>query len=390
MTTVPITAVRQALDDTEAALARLRPALGAAYGIAGENLTRSAGQLDVAERAQAAAERRAEDAERQLRALRGVTDTARAEQAETKLAEAERRISILAAVDEGRAHGARRIMNERDQAQQRATAAEQRLDKHRRTLAAILARSAETPLDELTEYAAKTLTRSGERLLDAGERLDAAEKARAEAERATQTLLRIKHARTAADAWTALGTHYHLSPTEAGRRARDWRSTAERDATKRAETASVLGARYMGDAERHHSAWQSARGRARAHFAEQQRIRGWLTHWADRARVAESDAERFHAAWQNARLRAKQAKAREEKANERAERHHNTRRRWLELADEATEREAGRARRAGQRLAAVRQYLAAAHAADITPGVRDDLALILNGQPTTYAPMEGQ
>lgn len=166
MTTVPITAVRQALDDTEAALARLRPALAAAYGTAGDNLTRAAGQLDTAER--------------------------RAERAEADMKE------IAKAYE-----------------------------RHRRTLAAIFARSADTPFEEIAEYAARTLNRTGGRLL--------AGKAR-------------------------------------------------------------------GD--RFEAAWRNARLRARAHLSEQQRVRGWLTHWADRARVAESDAERFHAAWHSARLRA--------------------------------------------------------------------------------------
>ncbi|MFD9853435.1 hypothetical protein ACFWXZ_14400 [[Kitasatospora] papulosa] len=62
-------------------------------------------------------------------------------------------------------------------------------------------------------------------------RLAAVEQARAEAvrvaDRATSTLLRIRHARTAADAWVILGEHYHMHSTEAGRAARRWRTTAE-------------------------------------------------------------------------------------------------------------------------------------------------------------------
>ncbi|MFD3790797.1 hypothetical protein [Streptomyces cyaneofuscatus] len=323
MTTAPIDAARLALQDAEAALARLRPALAAAYGLAGENLTKAADQLDVAERAQAAAERRAETAEEDaeihranhqaacrtiaemheaatgrtgMGPIRGVVEDvadvrARAEQAEQALAEAERRIGILDAVDAGRAHGARRIMRERDQAQQRAERAEadmkeiaEAYERHRRTLAAVFARSAETPFEEITEYAARTINRTGARLA-------AAEEVRAEAERvadrATQTLLRIKHARTAADAWTALGTHYHLPVTEAGRRARDWRSTAERDAAKRAETASALGARYMGDAERFHAAWHSARERAQRTASELRVVQASRRRWKRRAKTAE-------------------------------------------------------------------------------------------------------
>ncbi|WP_032769878.1 hypothetical protein [Streptomyces sp. CNS654] len=434
-TAIPLDAARQALDDTEAALARLRPALAAAYGIAGENLTKAAGQLDVAERARAAAERRADEADavtaetKRLMERRTTTLRARAETAERdariyrdRLARAiAARVKEKAstnAAEQGDASAVHLANSAAAAWQQRAEAAEQdaerfkadheaacrtiaemheaatgrtgmgpirgvvedvadgraraekaeaamteiaeAYDRHRRTLAAIFARPAETPFEEITEYAAKTLTRSGERLLDAEERLvvaeriairlEAAEKARAEAERraidleqqlaavrnelhdvklrrddaragrddaekalaeaervadrATQTLLRVKHARTAADAWTELGTHYHLPAAEAGRRARDWRSTAEQDATTRAEHAEAALSRVHRDAVRTLAAWRSARRRARAHLAEQQRVRGWLTHWADRARVAESDTERFHAAWHSARERA--------------------------------------------------------------------------------------
>ncbi|MFE7017701.1 hypothetical protein ACFVAQ_45870, partial [Streptomyces sp. NPDC057651] len=52
-------------------------------------------------------------------------------------------------------------------AEQAATASERAAEQHRRALAAVLARPAGTPFGELTEYAAKTLTRSGERLLTA-------------------------------------------------------------------------------------------------------------------------------------------------------------------------------------------------------------------------------
>jgi chromosome segregation ATPase len=57
----------------------------------------------------------------------------------------------------------------------RATKAEQRLDTHRRRLAAILAQPAETPLEQLGEYAARTLTGNGARLLAADKALAAME-----------------------------------------------------------------------------------------------------------------------------------------------------------------------------------------------------------------------
>ncbi|MGW4727647.1 hypothetical protein ACWEQC_00335 [Streptomyces shenzhenensis] len=55
-------------------------------------------------------------------------------------------------------------------AEQAATTSERAAEQHRRALAAALARPAGTPFGELTEYAAKTLTRSGERILDAEHR----------------------------------------------------------------------------------------------------------------------------------------------------------------------------------------------------------------------------
>lgn len=114
------------------------------------------------------------DTTRALAAHREAADTAIRE-LEQRADAAEHQIGILYAVDEGRAHGAQRIMNERDEWQQRAEAAEGQLYSRRRALAAILAKPAETPFDELTECAAKTLTRSGERIREAEQRAEQAE-----------------------------------------------------------------------------------------------------------------------------------------------------------------------------------------------------------------------
>ncbi|MGW9385387.1 hypothetical protein [Streptomyces globisporus] len=285
MTTLPLDAVRQALDDTEAALARLRPALGAAYGIAGENLTAAAGQLDVAERARDAAE---QDAERfkadHEAACRTIAEMHEAATGRTGMGPIR---GVVEDVSDVRARA--------EQAEANTKEIAKAYDRHRRTLAAIFARSSETPFEEIIEYAARTLTRTGGRLL--------AGKARA---------------------------------------------------------------------DRFESAWRSARHRARAHLAEQQRIRGWLTHWGDRARVAESDAERLYAAWHSARERAQLNMSRLRVVQA-------SRRRWKR-----------RAKTAEQRLATVRQYLAAAYPDDIASDVRDDLALILDGRPAQYAPLESQ
>ncbi|RMB83666.1 hypothetical protein [Streptomyces shenzhenensis] len=55
-------------------------------------------------------------------------------------------------------------------AEEAATTSERAAEQHRRALAAALARPAGTPFGDLTKYAAKTLTRSGERILDAEHR----------------------------------------------------------------------------------------------------------------------------------------------------------------------------------------------------------------------------
>ncbi|MFI6860169.1 hypothetical protein ACIBKZ_09685 [Streptomyces sp. NPDC050421] len=188
-------------------------------------------------------------------------------------------------------------------AEARGETPEQLLDAHRRRLATLYARPAETPLDDLFEFAARNLTRSGERLLaakrdtdraaatlqrvrdadtladaltavaehdgllpeaaraaaniaaaaeqpaaidaererDHAIRLAAVEQVKNEAvrvaDRAHQTLLRVKHAPTAADAWTAIGAHFHMTSTDASRSARRWRSAAEIVAESRAQRA---------------------------------------------------------------------------------------------------------------------------------------------------------
>ncbi|MEU0675099.1 hypothetical protein ABZ330_19830 [Streptomyces sp. NPDC006172] len=77
----------------------------------------------------------------------------RADSTEARLAEQQREHDVALAV-----------------AERSATASERAAEQHRRALAAVLARPAGTPFAELTEYAAKTLTRAGERILDAEHR----------------------------------------------------------------------------------------------------------------------------------------------------------------------------------------------------------------------------
>ncbi|MEV4966675.1 hypothetical protein AB0886_05325 [Streptomyces sp. NPDC024062] len=128
------------------------------------------------------AEKRAYDAEQALSALRGVTDTDRAEKAEA----------------------------ERDCAREQRNT---------------WARQADAEILEHRQRA------------DQAERL--ATKNREHAERAESTLLAIRHAPTAAVAWTALGAYYHLPATEAGRSARAWRTTADRTAERHARRAEA-------------------------------------------------------------------------------------------------------------------------------------------------------
>ncbi|MEU0102209.1 hypothetical protein [Streptomyces sp. NPDC006267] len=402
MTTIPITAVRQALDDTEAALARLRPALGAAYGTAGQSLTAAAGQIDVAERARAAAEQRADRAHAARRAKAAqlddikralldtgviqegdpyghadladvirqtMTDRAHTERGDTAAAHLDRSAGRKEAHDRAcktiaDMHEAatgrtgmgpiRGVVEDVADVRARAELAEHRATRWEAARHTWQAKAVEMEADRDREAAAREQAQQDtqqaeKRAHDAEQalsalrgvtdtaRAEAAEAERDQAQRdakeakerariahvaayrlqqrtpdaAQRVLDRIRNARHTGTVWTELGMYYGLTAGQAGQGARAWRSMAERlavaraeKAEERAETASALGARYMGYAERYRAAWQNARLRARAHLSEQQRIRGWLTHWADRARTAESDAERFHAAWHSARDRA--------------------------------------------------------------------------------------
>lgn len=90
-----------------------------------------------------------------------------ADAVEARLAEQQREHDIALAA----AEQARRTAEEFAKfAEAAATRSEQTAEQHRRALAAVLARSSATPVGELIEYAAKTLTRSGERILDAEHR----------------------------------------------------------------------------------------------------------------------------------------------------------------------------------------------------------------------------
>lgn len=365
--TTPTDTARLTLDAIAHNVTQLRTALADAYARTGTALTEAGHSVGAAE------ERRKEAEER-------------AKVVEAKLAEATHQISILYAVDEGRAHGARRIMNERDQAQARAEKAEkalaameadrnkwrkygtkeaQRLAQARCDAATVeqvtdRARKAERRATQLEagrnmwkskaeaierdrDRAAATLQRvrdadtladaltavaehdglppeaaraaaniaaaaeqpaaiDAERERDHALRLAAAEQARAEAvrvaDRAHQTLLRVKHAPTVAAAWTAIGAHFHMPATDAGRGARRWRSTAEEEHGLTCEQFNEAAAAR----DRFEAAWQNARQRARfaAHRGEMVRARAERhrqsrNQWTRKALDAEDTIKRVRA-----------------------------------------------------------------------------------------------
>ncbi|MFF3353365.1 hypothetical protein ACFYWN_12070 [Streptomyces sp. NPDC002917] len=223
-----------------------------------------------------------------------------------------------------------------------ATATEKRLDAHRRALAAVLAKPGETPFEELTEYAAHTLTRNGARLLGAEQRATTAEHIAksnmqhvrhvvAELKNTEATLQRVRDAETLADALAAVAEHDGLTPAaarttaniaaaaeqpaaveaerdrahaialaEANRRAA--RAEAALDAIRRARDWGTVWAELgMVYGLTSTQAGQEARTRrTTAERAARQLADGWRRH----ALEADARADRHLAAWRNARDRA--------------------------------------------------------------------------------------
>ncbi|MER7726409.1 hypothetical protein [Streptomyces sp. NPDC096323] len=159
-----------------------------------------------------------------------------------------------------------------------------------------------------------------ERERDHALRLAAAEhskrEAQRDAERATQTLLRVKHASTAADAWTVIGAHFHMPATEAGRGARRWRSAAETIAERHAQRAEA----DVQEIAKQLRAVEEEHGLTCEQFNE-----------------AAAARDRFEAAWQNARQRAQHATHRAEMVSARAERNRQSRNRWTRQALDAAD-----------------------------------------------------
>lgn len=138
---------------------------------------------------------------------------------------------------------------------------------------------------------------------------------------AQRTLDTIRDASTALEAWVTLGMYYGMTPEQAAQGARAWRRAAENDALRsaeqgdasavrlaqsaaaawqkraqeaeqRAETASVLGARYMGDAERYQAAWHNARIRAQREASHSRACRISRDGWRRDATAAKAAISR--------------------------------------------------------------------------------------------------
>lgn len=191
-----------------------------------------------------------------------------------------------------------------------AVKAAQRLDGHRRALAAILAKSGDTPFAELTEYAARTLTRSGERLL-------AADKA---ASKADATLDRVRDADSLGAALYAVAVHDGIAPTSArlqgayaeaaetveARLAEQQRAheIALAEAQQRLDTAcTAFNTKAMEVYDVIHRAAQAEQRLAAAHnlASEQARTIGLLQR---NIRATERRVDRHLTAWRSARRRA--------------------------------------------------------------------------------------
>ncbi|MEV5133573.1 hypothetical protein AB0K87_24395 [Streptomyces sp. NPDC053705] len=203
----------------------------------------------------------------------------------------------------------------------------------RRNLAAILAKSAETPFDELTEYAAKTLTRAGERILEAEKRASTAD---LEATKAEAALAHVRNAQTLGEALAAVARHDGLTPEAATVHAAFTDAAdsprARLEEQAREHAIELAGARRTIHAAeralttvRHARTWgeawaalgmyyglrpeecgqQAKARRTAAERAAEDRAAGWRRH----ALEADERADRHLAAWRSARARARSTEA---------------------------------------------------------------------------------
>ncbi|WP_371795999.1 hypothetical protein [Streptomyces sp. NBC_01718] len=339
--TTPTDTARLALDNLAANLDQLRTALADAYGRAGHALTEAGQSVATAE------QEAAEHKEAHERACRTIAEMHAAAVGEVR-GPTRGVVEDVAAV---RARAERLAKAWRD-AETDVTATEKRLDTHRRALAAVLAKPGETPFEELTEYAARTLTRNGARLLGAEQRATTAEHVAksnkqhvrhvvGDLKRADATLQRVRDAETLADALAAVAEHDGLTP-EAARTTANIAAAAEEPAAVEAERDRAHAIALAGERKRADNAWACA-SKAEAALARISHARqsadvwaaigvhyGWTPEQAGRAararrtadeRLAEQRAayarrlaEYYRAAYRSARDRARQRTAQRDRA----------------------------------------------------------------------------
>ncbi|MFE1070979.1 hypothetical protein ACFW5W_07085 [Streptomyces sp. NPDC058783] len=260
--------------------------------------------------------------------------------AEERAAQAEHQVSILDAVDQGRAHGARRIMDERDQAQQRAEQAEARLaeeqkahDDHRRILATALHAREDHEWPALIDWAAQAHEWASSAAV------------KADRKRAATAEGRLALIRDMADAWEQRlpATIRTATAAEAVRNAANGD-----DRPVMFGVAPTAGAGTIEFAEQERARFErlytretvrADKAEARAQEAEEQAATqlNRARMWRQKAIETDDRADRFEAAWQSARQRAAKQRA---LADSRQKRLHRRARRILDLEQQAEQDDA--------------------------------------------------
>ncbi|MGW3690274.1 hypothetical protein [Streptomyces sp. NPDC005125] len=202
---------------------------------------------------------------------------------------------------------------------ERADRAEQRLDEHRRNLAAILARPGDTPLDELTEYAARTLTRAGKRLIAIEHRATTAEHiAKANMEYTRDVVGDLKKAEQRADQAEAeladirtpkpTGRNHPMhallaamigpgiSDAEARERIGEYFRAITGTTDEQPADVDRPLAEANDRADRHLAAWRNARERAAHRTAQRDRACKAMAAWTDHTARIVADRDQLRAA----------------------------------------------------------------------------------------------
>ncbi|MFI7563817.1 hypothetical protein ACIBVM_18505 [[Kitasatospora] papulosa] len=174
-----------------------------------------------------------------------------------------------------------------DEAEKRAYDAEQALSALRGVTDTDRAEKAEAERDRAREQRNTWARQADAEILEHRQRADQAEQ---DATRAEAALARVRNARTTAEAWAALGTYYGMPATEAGRSARDWRTAAELASNTRGDGWRKHALDADARADRFEAAWQNARLRAqqakeRERLANDraERYRESRNHWTRQA-----------------------------------------------------------------------------------------------------------